>query len=405
MKLLGGYSVKKNDLSVSRQNNMDEIRYVLGAGDVYDDRAAEKISRIPNIVPFMCVDENGKKSVVSYAGEGITLAMMMKEKLGKKQVLSLLGGVAAVFNAEPQDVLLNYIVKDADYVYVNPENLAVKCIVVPVKREVMLLSEIPEFFKKLLSNMMFDERDTDNYVAQLITSINSNDFSISKFRQQINEQLNRIGVAPIPDAVPAMNVQQPVPNVPPVPQNIQQRPPMPPNVPPMPQNIQQRPPMPPNVPPMPQNIQQRPPMPQNIQQRPPMPPNVPPVPNGQPAAPTGTPIEHGSLVGQLGSVSKPVPHIVRKKTGEHIYINKPEFAIGKSKTRADYALEDNPAISRVHCIIVQKNGVNYIRDNHSTNHTFLNGVELEPEKEALLKHKTVIQMGDEEFIFLLRKGD
>jgi pSer/pThr/pTyr-binding forkhead associated (FHA) protein len=110
-------------------------------------------------------------------------------------------------------------------------------------------------------------------------------------------------------------------------------------------------------------------------------------------------------MGQLGNVSKPVPHIIRKKTGEHIYINKPEFSIGKSKTKADYPLEDNPAISRVHCIIVQKNGVNYIRDNHSTNHTFLNGVELEPDDEVLLKHKSVIQMGDEEFTFLLRKGD
>jgi pSer/pThr/pTyr-binding forkhead associated (FHA) protein len=96
---------------------------------------------------------------------------------------------------------------------------------------------------------------------------------------------------------------------------------------------------------------------------------------------------------------------VRKKTGEHIYIEKPEFSIGKSKTKADYPLEDNPAISRVHCIIIQRNGVNYIKDNHSTNHTFLNGVELEPDKEMLLKHKSVIQMGDEEFMFLLRKGD
>ena len=109
------------------------------------------------------------------------------------------------------------------------------------------------------------------------------------------------------------------------------------------------------------------------------------------------------LVGQLGS--KPIPHIVRKKTGEVINITKPEFAIGKSKTKADYAIEDNTAISRVHCIIVQKDGVNYIKDNNSTNHTYINGVELQPGKEVLLKNKTMIQLGDEEFTFLLRKGE
>ncbi|MCM1171973.1 MAG: FHA domain-containing protein [Clostridium sp.] len=112
---------------------------------------------------------------------------------------------------------------------------------------------------------------------------------------------------------------------------------------------------------------------------------------------------HGNLVGQMGS--KPIPHIVRKKTGEVINITKPEFSIGKSKTKADYAIEDNSAISRVHCIIVQKDGVNYIKDNNSTNHTYLNGVELAPGKEQLLKNKTLIQMGDEEFTFFLRKSE
>ena len=109
----------------------------------------------------------------------------------------------------------------------------------------------------------------------------------------------------------------------------------------------------------------------------------------------------GGLAGQLGE--KPIPHLIRKKTGEVINITKPEFAIGKSQSNADYTIEENPAISRVHCIIVQKNGVNYIKDNNSTNHTYINDEELEPGKEVLLKHKTVIRMGDEEFTFLLRK--
>jgi len=111
----------------------------------------------------------------------------------------------------------------------------------------------------------------------------------------------------------------------------------------------------------------------------------------------------GSITGQLGL--KPVPHIVRQKTGETINITKPEFSIGKSKTKADYAIENNTAISRVHCIIIQKDGVNYIKDNNSTNHTYVNGVEIEPGKEILLKNKAVIQLGDEEFTFLLRKGE
>ncbi len=81
-----------------------------------------------------------------------------------------------------------------------------------------------------------------------------------------------------------------------------------------------------------------------------------------------------------------------------------EFTVGKSE-KADYMIEGNTAVSRIHCVISKKNGVNYIRDNNSTNHTYINGAEIKPEEEILLKNGTIIHMGDEEFTFYLRKGE
>ena len=125
---------------------------------------------------------------------------------------------------------------------------------------------------------------------------------------------------------------------------------------------------------------------------------------GQMPRPQAPQMQNGNLMGQLGG-ARPIPHFVRKSTGEIINITKPEFIIGKSKTKADYAIENNSAISREHCIVIQRDGVNYIKDNNSTNHTYVNGVELQPGKEVLLKHKTEVRLGDEEFTFLLRKGE
>ena len=101
-------------------------------------------------------------------------------------------------------------------------------------------------------------------------------------------------------------------------------------------------------------------------------------------------------------VSKPRPHFVRKKTGEKIYITKDEFKIGKSKVHADYAIDSNSAISRVHVIIIRRNGVNYLKDNDSTNGTFVDGEKLEPGREVLLKANMEVKFGDEDFTFLLR---
>ena len=100
----------------------------------------------------------------------------------------------------------------------------------------------------------------------------------------------------------------------------------------------------------------------------------------------------------------PRPHFVREKTGEKIYIDKDEFKIGKSKLHADYAIENNTAISRIHVVIIKRNGVSYLKDNDSTNGTWIDGEKLEPGREVLLKANMKVKFGDEDFTFYLREG-
>ncbi|WP_281085602.1 FHA domain-containing protein [Eubacterium ruminantium] len=103
---------------------------------------------------------------------------------------------------------------------------------------------------------------------------------------------------------------------------------------------------------------------------------------------------------------KIVPRFIRTKTGENIYITKPQFIIGKSKLHADYAIENNTAVSREHCIIERElSGANYILDNNSTNGTYVNGMKLEAGRAQLLTDGTKVRLGDEEFIFRLRSGE
>lgn len=112
---------------------------------------------------------------------------------------------------------------------------------------------------------------------------------------------------------------------------------------------------------------------------------------------------HKNLVGQIGT--RPVPHLIRVRTGEKIFITKSEFRIGKSKIKTDYTLENNNAISRIHCTVEQKDGINYIVDNNSTNHTYVDGIQIEPGVPTLLRNKAKIRLGDEEFVFYLRNNE
>jgi hypothetical protein len=98
----------------------------------------------------------------------------------------------------------------------------------------------------------------------------------------------------------------------------------------------------------------------------------------------------------------PTPYLLRKKTDEKIYITKDEFSIGKSSTKADYTVTDNSAVSRIHCIIYRRNGVSYIKDNNSTNGTYINDEELAAGTEKFLTNKAVVTLGDEDFVYFVR---
>ena len=462
--------MKGLELNVTKQNGMTLVEYQLGVADVYDDRVSDKVAQLGNIIPFQYKDEDGKRSIVSYVHHDTSLEVMLRQTLKKADVLAILKGLLCAFEIGAAGVQICYLVRDLNYIYVDPESKAVKCIMVPVKQDPLGQSDIPDFFRNIVSHMRFDEADKDDYVARILTLINTDHYSNMKLKglvdaemeklglfytrdeglkkeadttaapevQNQNVKVNRVGVMnnmrpqgmpamgqPMGQPVPPMGRQpmgQPVPPmgrqpmgqpVPPMgqmpkpempkpqapapdaPKPEMPKPEMPkPQMPPMGQRpaMDGQPMMGQPVPPM---GGQRPPMGQPMMGQPMM---------GQMPRPQAPQMQNGNLMGQLGG-ARPIPHFVRKSTGEIINITKPEFIIGKSKTKADYAIENNSAISREHCIVIQRDGVNYIKDNNSTNHTYVNGVELQPGKEVLLKHKTEVRLGDEEFTFLLRKGE
>ena len=540
--------MKGLELNVTKQNGMTLVEYQLGVADVYDDRVSDKVAQLGNIIPFQYKDEDGKRSIVSYVHHDTSLEVMLRQTLKKADVLAILKGLLCAFEIGAAGVQICYLVRDLNYIYVDPESKAVKCIMVPVKQDPLGQSDIPDFFRNIVSHMRFDEADKDDYVARILTLINTDHYSNMKLKglvdaemeklglfytrdeglkkeadttpapevQNQNVKVNRVGVMnnmrpqgmpamgqPMGQPVPPMGGQpmmgQPVPPmggqpmmgqpVPPMGRQPMGQPvppmggqpmgqPVPPMggqpmgqpVPPMgqmpkpempkpqapapeaPKPEMPKPEMPkpqapapeapkPEMPkpemPKPQAPAPevpKPEMPKPEMPKPQMPPMgqrpamggqpmmgqpVPPMggqrpPMGQPMMgqpmvgqmprPQAPQMQNGNLMGQLGG-ARPIPHFVRKSTGEIINITKPEFIIGKSKTKADYAIENNSAISREHCIVIQRDGVNYIKDNNSTNHTYVNGVELQPGKEVLLKHKTEVRLGDEEFTFLLRKGE
>lgn len=93
------------------------------------------------------------------------------------------------------------------------------------------------------------------------------------------------------------------------------------------------------------------------------------------------------------------PYLIRKNTGERIWINRNQFKIGKDRRMVDYCIVDNPAISKNHADITMQNGNCYVVDHHSLNATMLNGKIIPPEKWVQIHNEDCLIFANEKFCF------
>lgn len=96
----------------------------------------------------------------------------------------------------------------------------------------------------------------------------------------------------------------------------------------------------------------------------------------------------------------PVAKLCRIKNNDVILLSGDEFHIGKDKG-CDYCVSDNMAVSRNHAVIIFEGAGYFIRDEHSMNHSYVNG-KIVPSGEAReLQDGDVIRLADEDFTFLI----
>ena len=448
--------MKKNKVLLTKTGDTYNCRYVLDQTDIIDEKVDKGVSgKFPQIIPCRLEEKDNQREFIYEIGNKVQLTEFLKKEINKKQMLTLLYNLLSGLEAFGMNMIsLSYVAKDIQYVFVAPESLNVYFIVAGVDKEITDLNEVRNFVKDVICNAHYFEMDRDNYVARLITFTNKlGTFSVGDMKEFVNQLLIDMGIyieeekkktekkeeKTANDKVSRIGVMQnnakmvrpgasaggsvpPMPNrqVPPMP-NGQPMPgrPMPMRMGPdgKPMNGQPMPgqpmpgrPMPmqmgpdgkPIVPPIPNRPS--PSMPEKKPEAAPVPPMpekkpeaapVPPMPEKKPeAAPVPLVEEKKPQV--------PVPYLLRIATNEKIYINKPEFSIGRSATKADYTVTDNSDVSRIHCIIERKNGVSYIRDNASTNGTFVNGQNIAGQKNVFLTNNAKVSLGDEGFIYFVR---
>jgi MinD-like ATPase involved in chromosome partitioning or flagellar assembly len=89
--------------------------------------------------------------------------------------------------------------------------------------------------------------------------------------------------------------------------------------------------------------------------------------------------------------------------GATLTVDRPSFVIGKASGKADGLIEENSAVSRIHCTVSCGAGEYSISDAGSTNGTFVNGKRLRRDEQRLLHDGDHIKIADFEYVFSLKE--
>ena len=93
------------------------------------------------------------------------------------------------------------------------------------------------------------------------------------------------------------------------------------------------------------------------------------------------------------------PYLIRKSSFDRTDINKPVFRIGKERSYVDCFVANNNAVSRIHADIITRNNCYFVKDENSTNGTYVNGNRLSPNEEVQVFDGDIITFANEKFEF------
>ena len=190
--------MEKKNISFETRGNSITMRYELSPSDELDSTALDRLDE--NIVemtaPIKYSEDGDKRVIYSLIPSAVQLSSFLKQTLSKGAVLTILKNLITGMDIGKHSIPVSYIVKDINYIYIDDKTLETYAYVIPIKNQSMDISEIPEFFRSVLSHMKYRDEDKDNYVAKLITNVNSDRFSLADFNVMVNELM--LDVADMP---------------------------------------------------------------------------------------------------------------------------------------------------------------------------------------------------------------
>lgn len=176
------------NFNYENQGSSSFLTYQLKENDVLDAFNYGMIAnnKINNIIPAIFSQINEDKFLKYNVSAKVSLSQYFEGFVNKKQVVSVFKSIAsAVMDSEEYMIDSSMFVLDPDYIFVDVSTAQAYIICFPIVGK-QSNSGLYDFYKNLIFTTSYDQTEDTDYVAKIISFLNSNgNFSVSEFKKML----------------------------------------------------------------------------------------------------------------------------------------------------------------------------------------------------------------------------
>lgn len=178
-----------NNITYENQGNNTYLVYEITENDVIDNLSLGMINnnKIMGLAPVIYTQIDNRRFLKYNISAKVSASTFLAGAASKNRILGVLSGVSkALLSAEEYMLDANSILLDLDYIFVDVTTCEAELICLPVQRGNM--NDALSFFKNLVFSVTYDQTENCDYVAKIISCLNSHSsFSLVNFMQTIDE--------------------------------------------------------------------------------------------------------------------------------------------------------------------------------------------------------------------------
>ena len=141
--------MKKYRIDIDKNGNFQSAKHYLDVNEQVDERVLERARTlmIQGLMQTQYIENDGQRTLVANVPNFPTLNAYIQKEMRKKDVLIILKNLAITFSAGSKGIPVSGIIKNDDFIYVNPANEQTICLLFPIKQDSIDVTEIPSFFR------------------------------------------------------------------------------------------------------------------------------------------------------------------------------------------------------------------------------------------------------------------